>query len=81
VGGLAINLRGVGQQNRKSVGRNGGGRLFDIIDSIVMRIVDIGQIDATPLEREFTCSGRPAAAEIFEGITYGKMTATSRRLP
>jgi hypothetical protein len=24
-----------------------------------------------PLEGEFTCSGRPAAAEIFEGITYG----------
>src|SRR5262245_48811282 len=23
------------------------------------------------LEGEFTCSGRPAAAEIFEGITYG----------
>ena len=79
MGGLAINLRGVGQQNRKSVGRKG--RLFDIIDLIVMRVVDIGQIDATPLEREFTCSGRPAAAEIFEGITYGKMTATSRRLP
>jgi hypothetical protein len=25
----------------------------------------------SPLEREFTCSGRPAAAAIFEGITYG----------
>jgi hypothetical protein len=25
----------------------------------------------TPFEGEFTCSGRPAAAEIFEGITYG----------
>ncbi len=24
-----------------------------------------------PLEGEFTCSGRPTAAEIFEGITYG----------
>src|SRR5215472_16325693 len=24
-----------------------------------------------PLEGEFTCSGRPAAAKIFEGITYG----------
>jgi hypothetical protein len=24
-----------------------------------------------PLEGEFTCSGRPAAAEIFEGVTYG----------
>jgi hypothetical protein len=24
-----------------------------------------------PLEGEFTCSGHPAAAEIFEGITYG----------
>jgi hypothetical protein len=24
-----------------------------------------------PLEGEFTCAGRPAAAEIFEGITYG----------
>jgi hypothetical protein len=24
-----------------------------------------------PLEGEFTCSGRPAAAEIFEGISYG----------
>jgi hypothetical protein len=26
---------------------------------------------APPLEGEFTCSGRPAAAEIFEGIIYG----------
>src|SRR5690242_21384983 len=24
-----------------------------------------------PSESEFMCSGRPAAAEIFEGITYG----------
>jgi hypothetical protein len=24
-----------------------------------------------PLEGEFTCAGRPAAAEIFEGLTYG----------
>jgi hypothetical protein len=28
-------------------------------------------IGAPPLEGEFTCSGRPAAAEIFQGITYG----------
>ena len=28
-------------------------------------------IGAPPLEGEFTCSGRPAAAKIFEGITYG----------
>ena len=28
-------------------------------------------IGAPPLEGEFTCSGRSAAAKIFEGITYG----------
>ena len=52
VGGVAINLRSVGQQNRKSVGRNGGGRFFDIIDPIVMRVVDTGQIDALATPRE-----------------------------
>jgi len=34
---VSINLGGVGQQNRKSAGRNVGGRLFDIIDLIVSR--------------------------------------------
>ena len=37
-------------------------------------VVPIGALLAfsiAPLEGEFTCSGRPAAAEIFEGITYG----------
>ena len=38
-------------------------------------VVAIGALLAfaigTPLEGEFTCSGRPAAAEIFKGITYG----------
>lgn len=38
-------------------------------------VVPIGALLAfsigTPLEGEFTCSGRPAAAKIFEGITYG----------
>jgi hypothetical protein len=43
---MAINLRGVGEQNGKGVGGNVGGRLFDVIDPIVMRVVDTGQIDA-----------------------------------
>jgi len=38
-------------------------------------VVPIGALLAfsigAPLEGEFTCSGRPAAAKIFEGITYG----------
>src|SRR5262249_6204865 len=37
-------------------------------------VVPIGALLAfsiAPLEGGFTCSGRPAAAEIFEGITYG----------
>jgi phosphodiester glycosidase len=38
-------------------------------------VVPIGALLAfsigAPLEGEFTCSGRPALAEIFEGITYG----------
>jgi hypothetical protein len=37
-------------------------------------VVPIGALLAfsiAPLEGETTCSGRPAAAEIFEGITYG----------
>ena len=52
MGGLAINLRGVGQQNRKGVGRNVGRRLFDVIDPIVMRVVDPGQIDALATEED-----------------------------
>ena len=37
-------------------------------------VVPIGALLAfsiAPLEGRFTCSGRPAAAQIFEGITYG----------
>jgi Phosphodiester glycosidase len=37
-------------------------------------VVPVGALLAfsiAPLEGETTCSGRPAAAEIFEGITYG----------
>ena len=38
-------------------------------------VVTIGALLAFSLgvtpEGEFTCSGRPAAAAIFEGITYG----------
>ena len=38
-------------------------------------VVSIGALLAltmgAPFEGEFTCSGRPAAAQIFEGITYG----------
>jgi hypothetical protein len=52
VGGVAINLGGVGQQNRKGIGRNAGGCLFDIIDPIIMRVVDTGQIDALAIPRD-----------------------------
>ena len=53
VGGVAINLRGVGQQNRKGIVGNVGGRFFDVIDPIEMRVVDAGQTDAlaTPRDR------------------------------
>jgi len=37
-------------------------------------VVPVGALLAfsiAPLEGETTCSDRPAAAEIFEGITYG----------
>jgi hypothetical protein len=76
VGGVAINLRGVGQQNRKGVGGNVGGCLFDIIDPIIMRIVDTGQIDALATPRELFAlieqyapmSSRPRTMRIvFEG--------------
>src|SRR6516162_769009 len=50
--GVSINLGGAGQQNRKSVGRNVGGRLFDIIDLIVMRVVDTGEINALAIPGE-----------------------------
>src|SRR5277367_378702 len=38
-----------------------------VIPVVALVALSIG----APLEGETTCSGRPAAAEIFEGITYG----------
>ena len=52
VGGVPINLGGVGQQNRKGIGWNIGGCFFDIIDLIVMRVVDTGQIHALTTPRD-----------------------------
>jgi hypothetical protein len=52
VGGMPINLGGMGQQNRKSVARNGGSCLFNIVDPIVMRVVDTGEIDILATSRE-----------------------------
>ena len=39
--------------------------------ALVVPIAALLAFSIAPLEGEFTCSGRPAAAEIFEGITYG----------
>jgi len=39
--------------------------------ALVVPIVALLAFSIAPLEGETTCSGRPAAAEIFEGITYG----------
>jgi hypothetical protein len=47
VSGVAINLRGMGQQDRKGIGRNVRGRLFDIIDLIIMRLSCV-QASQTP---------------------------------
>jgi Phosphodiester glycosidase len=38
---------------------------------VVLIVAFLALSIGAPLEGEFTCSGRPAAAEIFEGITYG----------
>jgi len=58
VGGVAINLRAVGKQNRKGVRENVGSRLFDVIDPIVVRVVDTGQGEAlaTPQEASHSLS-------------------------
>ena len=42
---LAINFRCMRQQDRKSVVRNFGCCLFDVVDPIVVRIVDAGQVN------------------------------------
>jgi len=64
VGGLPINLRGMGQQNSKGIGGNVGGRFFYIIDPIVVRIVDTGPLEkrstATKRERQLTTHLTPA---------------------
>ena len=52
VGGVAINLGSVGQQDGKGVDGNVGGRFFDVIDPIIMRVVDTDQIDALATSRE-----------------------------
>jgi hypothetical protein len=46
VGGVAINLRRVRKENRKSIVRNFCSRLFDVVHPIVMGVIDTGQIDA-----------------------------------
>ena len=53
MGGVAINLGGVGQQNRKGIGGNRGGRFFDIIDPIEVRVVDTGQVDGLATPRDW----------------------------
>ena len=39
--------------------------------ALVVPIAALLALSTASLEGETTCSGRPAAAEIFEGITYG----------
>src|SRR5262245_48287463 len=39
--------------------------------ALVVPVAALLAFSIAPLEGGFTCSGRPAAAEIFEGITYG----------
>src|SRR5262249_49250144 len=46
MGRLLIDFGGVRQENRKCVTRDFGCRLFDIVDTVKMRIVDAGQIYA-----------------------------------
>ena len=84
VRGVAINLRGVGQQNRKGIGRNVGGCFFDIIDPIVVSVVDTGQIDAlaTPRERfalveQYANSMRRIPS--LEGVLPGAASRSYRR--
>ena len=43
---LAVDLRGMGKENGKLVVRELGRRLFDIINTIVVGVVDPGQMDA-----------------------------------
>jgi hypothetical protein len=39
--------------------------------AVVVPVAALLALSIAPLKGGFTCSGRPAAAEIFEGITYG----------
>src|SRR3954470_7853486 len=43
--GLAINFGRMRQQDGESVARNSGCRLLDVIDAIIMRIVDPGEVN------------------------------------
>ena len=65
--GVAIDLRGVGQQNSERIDGNGAGRFFDVIDPIVVRVVDTGQLDglATPPER-FALIEQDANSHVLE---------------
>lgn len=49
--GLAIDLRRMRKQNGKTVRRNIGGRLLDIVDPKIMGVVDAGQINALTVAR------------------------------
>ena len=43
--GLAVNFGRMRQQDGESVARNFGCRFLDVIDPIIMRIVDAGEVD------------------------------------
>ena len=48
--GLAIDFRGVRDQNRKLVMGDRGHRLFDVVDAIEVGIVDAGKVNRAIVE-------------------------------
>src|SRR5450755_1012715 len=49
--GMAIDLRSMRKENRKSFVRNVRGGLFDVVDLVEMCVVDTGQIDLVAIAR------------------------------
>src|SRR5580693_1457764 len=50
--GVSINFWGMREQNGKPIVWNVGGRLFDVVDSVIVRVIDSGQIDAVAPARD-----------------------------
>ncbi len=65
---LAVDLRRVGQENGEPVVWNFGCGFFDIVDPVIVRIVDAGQIGKLTATRD---EGSAGAAGGHDGIGAG----------